>query len=139
MKLFARDDDDDKRLTSQARREARQFLPSSAKTADAQRLNVFNPDEELDETTDEDLAFLNALVADVPEPAVAPLRRQEEPAPDATEAQSEDDLDVFRELASLRQRSDIARQLRVDDVEMGDLLEQLHTTRAALRHHLRAA
>ena len=43
------------------------------------------------------------------------------------------------EMAALRQRTEIAKQLRVDNVDMGELLDDLETTRVALRRWLRAA
>jgi hypothetical protein len=124
--------------------EARHFLPSSAKSPDAQRLNLFDPDEEIDENEDEDLAFLQSLTAEVattPRPEEPKPKRAEPlaPAPAASASQHADDLNVFREIAALRQRSELAKQLRVDNVDMGDLLEDLQTTRAALRHHRKAA
>jgi hypothetical protein len=124
--------------------EARHFLPSSAKSPDAQRLNLFDPDEEIDESEDEDLAFLQSLTAEVaatPRPEEPKPKRAEPsgPAPVAGASRQADDLDVFREIAALRQRSELAKQLRVDNVDMGDLLEDLQTTRAALRHHRKAA
>jgi hypothetical protein len=137
MKLFGRQPIDDDQVSPQARSDARRFLPSSAKSPDAQRLNLFNPDEELDETTDEDLAFLNSLIADsspAPAPTPAP-KAARDPRPTVAPAENrDDDLEVFREIAAMRQKSELARQLRVDDVDIGDLLEDLQTMRAALRH-----
>jgi hypothetical protein len=133
MKLFGREPIEEEHVSPQARSDARRFLPSSAKSPEAQRLNLFNPDEELDETTDEDLAFLNSLIDDsspAQTPAPAP-----QPRPSVeTNEQRADDLEVFREIAAMRQKSELARQLRVDDVDIGDLLEDLQTMRAALRH-----
>jgi hypothetical protein len=120
---------------------ARDLVPASAKSPDAQRLMLFNPDEEIDESSDQDLAFLHALIAgdmSAPEPSQrAP--GNPEPAPEPELARRGDDLDVFREMAALRQRVELAKHLRVDDVDMGDLLEELQTTRAALRLHREAA
>ena len=114
-------------------REARKLMPASAKSPDQQRLMLFNPDEEIDENTDEDLAFLNALVKG--EPAVAPpAQRKPEPVPaEPIEQRNTDDMDVFREVAAQRQRVEVTRHLQVGDVDMGELLEELQTTRAAFR------
>jgi len=129
-------------------REARQFLPSSAKSPDAQRLMLFNPDEEIDEATDQDLAFLNSLVAGTEaEPGEPPRRRAAPPTrPAAATPVAEpmgderaDDMALFRESAAMRQREEIAKYLQVEHVDMGDLLEELATTRAALRYLRKAA
>jgi len=136
--LFKRNQDDGATPAIEAIREARQFLPSSAKSPDAQRLNLFDPDEEIDENNDEDLAFLNSLAADAAVPRVA-IPKHVEPSAPPTASPTADDLEVFREIAALRQRTELAKQLRVDDVDMGELLEDLQTTRAALRQHRKAA
>jgi hypothetical protein len=120
-------------------REARAFTPVSAKSPDAQRLNLFNPDEEIDEETDQDLAFLNSLIADEAPPRRRPATKAPPEPREQVREQIVDDMDVFREMAALRQRTEIAKQLRVDNVDMGELLDDLETTRAALRRWLRAA
>jgi hypothetical protein len=117
---------------------ARELVPASAKSPDAQRLMLFNPDEEIDESSDQDLAFLHALIeggapASTP-PHPAARKPEPAPAPEQELAPRGDDLDVFREMAALRQRVELAKHLRVDNVDMGELLEELHTTRAALKH-----
>jgi hypothetical protein len=118
--------------------EARQLMPTSAKSPDQQRLMVFNPDEEIDENTDEDLAFLNSLLNEEQAP---PQKRQpapkKEPSPEpearSIAAQNADDMQVFRDMAAQRQRVELAKHLRVDDVDMGELLDDLQTMRAAIR------
>jgi hypothetical protein len=99
---------------------------------------LFNPDEEIDENTDEDLAFLNSLLND----EQAPLQKRQpapknEPSPEpearSIAAQNADDMQVFREMVSQRQRVELAKHLRVDDVDMGELLDDLQTMRAAIR------
>jgi hypothetical protein len=117
---------------------ARELVPASAKSPDAQRLMLFNPDDEIDESSDQDLAFLHALIeggapASTP-PQPAAMRPDPTPVPEPELAPRGDDLDVFREMAALRQRVELAKHLRVDKVDIGDLLEELHTTRAALKH-----
>jgi hypothetical protein len=115
---------------------AHELVPASAKSPDAQRLMLFNPDEEIDESSDQDLAFLHALIAgdvSAPEPSQRATGNPEH-APKPELAPRGDDLDVFREMAALRQRVELAKHLRVDNVDMGELLEELHTTRAALKH-----
>jgi hypothetical protein len=126
---------------------AADLVPASAKSPDAQRRNLFNPEEEIDENSDEDLAFLNGLINDDTPPIVAGQERKvgrgavdaKQPSVQNAPPRGGDDLDVFREMAALRTRTELAKQLRVDDVEMGDLIEELQTTRAALRHLRKAA
>jgi hypothetical protein len=131
---------DDSPPALQGVREARELVPSSAKSPDAQRRTLFDPDEEIDESADEDLAFLHSLIDGDATP-VAPTtpRTPPEPRHEPDIARRGDDLDVFREMAALRQRVELTKHLRVDDVDMGDLLEELQTTRAALRHLRKAA
>lgn len=140
MKYFFRREHEEPAVPgTDAIRDARHMLPSSARSPEAQRLNLFDPDEELDEDNDEDLAFLTSLISDGPPAAPArPPAPGDQPRHAASD-ETPDGLDVFREIAALRQRTELARQLRVDNVEMGDLLEDLHTMRAALLHRRRAA
>lgn len=129
--------------------DARPFVPSSAKTPDAQRLNVFNPDEEIDEAADEDLAFLHSLVGDgTPKQSAKKAQRRQTVRPqmasskdeaDARPARGADDLEVFREIAAVREPAELALRFNLADVDMGDLLDDLQTTRAALRHRQKAA
>jgi hypothetical protein len=148
MKFFNRNEaSDDERPALPSLREARKLVPASAQSPDAQRLSLYNPDEEIDEGSDEDLAFLHSLIGDKvrdasprtspPTPTPTPVTQPE--GEHAAFAPSRDDLDVFREMASLRTRTELAKALRVDAVDMGELLEELQTTRAALRHRRKAA
>jgi hypothetical protein len=150
MNLFKRnhEQNDDAEIDLISLPDARPFVPSSAKSPEAQRLNVFNPDDEIDEAADEDLAFLHSLVGDgTPQTAKKAPRRQAV-RPQIAAAKDEasaaptrrtDDLEVFREIAAMRQPAELARQFKIGDVDMGDLLEDLQTTRAALRHRRKAA
>ncbi|MEX2226084.1 MAG: hypothetical protein WEB52_06520 [Dehalococcoidia bacterium] len=133
MKNFFKKDQPDERALELPLREAREFVPSSAQSPDARRFSLFNPEEEIDESNDEDLVFLASLVDATNAPVKKP-EAQPQPA-----EQRMDDMEVFRESAALRQRTEIAKQLKVDNVDMGDLLEDLQTTRAALQHRRKAA
>jgi hypothetical protein len=118
--------------------EARELIPMSAKSPEQQRQMLFNPDEEIDENNDEDLAFLNSLLnGEQPAPPQRPHSREREqtPAPEhkSIAAQDADDMNVFREMVSQRQRVELAKHLRVADVDMGELLDDLQTMRAAIR------
>jgi hypothetical protein len=152
MNLFKRNHEpnDDAEIDLISLPDARPFVPSSAKSPEAQRLNVFNPDDEIDEAADEDLAFLHSLVGDEarPEQSAKKAQRRQAVRPQIAAAKDEasappsratDDLDVFREMAAMRQPAELARQFKIGDVDMGDLLEDLQTTRAALRHRRKAA
>ena len=118
-------------------REVSAFVPSSAKSPEAQRLNLFDPEAEIDEASDQDLAFLQSLVDDAePRASKKPVRpvAQSKPRPEtARDERRPDDLQVFREVAAQRQYAELAKQFNIADVDMGDLLEELETTRAVLR------
>ena len=152
MNLFKRNqerEDEAEKIDMISLPDARPFVPSSAKTPDAQRLNVFNPDDEIDEAADEDLAFLHSLIGDgTPKQSAKKAQRRQTVRPqmasskddaDETPTRGTDDLDVFREVAAMRQPAELARQFHIGDVDMGDLLDDLQTTRAALRHRRKAA
>ena len=63
MDLFKKSQPEDEApATIPSLKEARKLVPSSAKSPDAQRLMLFNPDEEIDEDNDQDLAFLHSLI-----------------------------------------------------------------------------
>ena len=94
------------------------------------------PDEEIDESADEDLEFLRRRSIDEQiDAGAAPHRRRRRPAAEhdagrPTSHRAATICDVFREMQSTRrERVELTKHLRVDDVDMGDLLEELSTTR----------
>lgn len=117
-----------------------ELVPASAKSPDEQRRTLFDPEAEIDESTDQDVAFLQKLLKeDAAPPAPRLQSRIEPPPPTPVIAAPADDLEFFRELAVDRQRVEVTRHIRVDNVDMGDLLEELQTTSAALRLRRKAA
>ena len=96
-----------------------------------QRLGIFDTTDDEDR---EDLAFLTTIARQAEreatttaEPKPAGSRRVEMKALD------EGALEVFREFAPERERNQVMRTVRVPDVQLGDLLEELATTASALR------
>jgi hypothetical protein len=106
-------------------------VPASARTTERYRLGEPNLDADAEEE-DEDLAFLSTLVSQAEREASQP-REAPAPRPRRFSVQADPSLDVFRETAVERQRPRVLRNMRVEDVEIDDLLEQLSTTAAALR------
>lgn len=117
-----------------------ELVPASAKSPDAQRRTLFDPEAEIDESTDQDVAFLQKLLKeDAVQAAPRPQPRVKPAPPTPAVAAPADDLEFFRELAVDRQRVEVTRHIRVDNVDMGDLLEELQTTSTALRLRRKAA
>jgi hypothetical protein len=125
------------------RDEVESLLPASVKYPETNRFTPLGSDYEgEDEETDEDIEFLHAIVraveGDAPVPiataAPAPLLLHT-PAPSRRIPQPrEDELALFRELPSEHdERDTITRHVRLDHVDMADLLDELSTTAAALR------
>jgi len=138
-----------------------QFLPASARPYETQRLiAAYGADDDAD-GPDEDIEFLASLVDEIErtpaDPAAAP-RVQPAPGVDRSEpnltralprarpraltanekmvrAEPDDEakLNVFRAMRDEPQRVRTSQQLRVRDVELDDLLEDLSTTAAAIR------
>lgn len=105
-------------------------VPASLRDPSRQRLEA--PSAEELEDDDEEIELLAALaeqaereLQSVPEPKPARARR--------FSVKAQDQLDVFREIQTERPRPRVLETVRVDDVDMDDLVEQLATTMAALR------
>jgi hypothetical protein len=134
------------------RREVEALLPASVRHPEANRFTPLGSDFDGDETSDEDIEFLTSLVESldreqiapalpVVRPTPPPARRPAIPAvvpPSDTDVFTQPDhLQLFRDM----QPDDKDRRttnIKVDDVDLGDLLEDLSTTMAALRR-LKAA
>ena len=117
------DADRDDELTE--RQPPRQSLvPASARRPERQRLNIFT-----DEDDGQDLDFLKAIArqAETATPA-APSTSSA-----ATGERAGDHLEVFRELAPAVERPKVMTTVRVPEIEMADLLDELSTMAAALR------
>jgi len=125
------------------RDEVESLLPASVKYPETNRFTPLGSDfEGEDEDTDEDIEFLEAIVRAVEGAAPAPVATAapttlllHTPAPSRRIPQpSEDDLALFREVRSEHDERDaVTRHVRLDDVDMADLLDELSTTAAALR------
>ena len=107
------------------------LLPSSVRPPDANRVAPLEPDA-IDDEPDEDLNFLAGLVAEVDRAAKPNAADVVAPVPLRGASPRIDDLQVFREM-----KADASERIQFDhrlsDVDMGDLLEELSTVRAALR------
>jgi hypothetical protein len=132
MRLFNQRNRDEEFEDTTAEREPprRSFVPASALPPERNRLGIFDSSEEADR---EDIDFLTAIARQAERTATTPpsrLRpqdvRHDVPADDRG-------LDVFREFAPVFERSQVLQTVRVPDVELGDLLDELATTAAALR------
>jgi hypothetical protein len=105
-------------------------VPASVRPPE--RLRFAAHDEEPDET-DADIEFL-AEIAEAagrsakPAQTTPPAHRREFSVP------ATDHLDVFRESHVERPRPRVLEQFAVENVPLDDLMEQLSTTAAALRH-----
>ena len=115
------------------------LLPASVKHPEANRFTPLGTDFEGDEGSDEDIEFLESLVKSVDTHTPAP-RRAPESAPALVSMQAPsmpavsklDGLSIFRDMPSdTPERTTL--NLKVPEVEMFDLLEDLSTTAAALR------
>jgi hypothetical protein len=110
------------------------YVPASVRVPELQRFASFDTEIELDEP-DEDIEFLTALASEVP----PPVRPSPKPARPLTQNEKmidrkPDNLQIFREFApQVDYRTSVSQVIDVRDVEIGDLLEDLSTTAAALR------
>lgn len=104
-------------------------VPASARPADRHRW--VDPDEEIDED-DEDIQFLSALAKEAAS-EVRPLRDEPPAQARRFEVKADEVMDVFKESYIERPRARVLNSMRIDPVDMDDLLEQLSTTAAALR------
>jgi hypothetical protein len=111
------------------------LVPASARSPEVQRLAIAIGDDE-NEGPDEDIEFIASLVKEIERtprpiarstPAIAP--RIETP----TVPTEEEKLNVFREMTAELERPKPAEMLKVEDVDMADLIETLSITAAALR------
>jgi hypothetical protein len=102
-------------------------VPASARPAERHRYS----DPVDDDENDEDVDFLKALAQQAAR-EVKPIDG-EPPPPRKFDVKAEDALDVFKESYVERPRARVLNTIRIDAVELDDLLEQLSTTAAALR------
>ena len=89
------------------------------------------------EGPDEEIAFLASIAEQVARegrtPAAgAPSARRDQRTPEPEE--DDDSLRLFRTLPPVSDPYEGVRKLRIDTVEMGELLDDLSMTAAALRH-----
>ena len=129
--------------TDGRREEVESLLPASVKHPEANRFTPLGSDfAGDDEESDQDIEFFESIVraveGDEPAPIARPLPAPmllHTPAPSRLIPQAPDDgLSAFREVQVDRQeRSVIQTHVSVEDVDMGDLLDELSTTAAALR------
>ncbi len=111
------------------------YVPASVRTPEKQRMSAWVPslDPERSDEPDEDIAFLTALVkGETPartQPSAAARDIHTGSAPDA----QMDALEVFRAIDA-EYVVPASRMLKVPQVELGDLLEDLSTVAAALRN-----
>ena len=125
------------------RDEVESLLPASIRHPEANRFTPLGSDFEGDgEENDQDIEFFESLVraveGDAPAPAGGPAPTPmmvHTPAPRRLIPQpQEDELSLFREVQVDRaERSGAEAHFVVEDVDMGDLLDELSTTAAALR------
>jgi hypothetical protein len=134
------------------RREVEALLPASVRHPEANRFTPLGSDFDGDDASDEDIEFLTSLVESVEREQIAPALPPARPAPPParkpaipvvtadsgmavfTEA---DHMQLFRDMQS-DEKDHRTNNIKVDDVDLGDLLEDLSTTMAALRR-LKAA
>lgn len=131
---------DEDLLLAESVRDVSSMVPLSARTFDDARFTPMQVPEELDED-DEDVKFLSSLAEAVAEDKPAPKRTEPRRAPSPIAAvetvtlpSERDDLAAFRDVGKGEdERPPLTRVVKVPDVEIGDLLEDLDTTMAALR------
>jgi hypothetical protein len=110
--------------------DADRYVPASARNSERMRIARYLGEEPPDD--DEDLAF----IAEVARAA----RAQERPAAPAVwaadaadEEGSDERLQIFRELPRVYERPAVMEVTDVHDIDLGELLDSLATTAAALR------
>jgi hypothetical protein len=104
------------------------YVPASVRGPEAHRFEMY---DETDEEDNGEIEFLSALASQID-------REQRGHAakgglPPARDNADEDTLNVFREMRQRDERTPISDALRIQHVEIGDLLDDLQTTVAALR------
>ncbi len=119
------------------------YVPQSARPPEFQRLAPFNFDEEPGDGPDEDIEFLTSLARQVDGPPAG--ARSERRAPRVTPPPAQnvyepivpaerDAMQAFHDYAARgADHTPTPATLRVDSVEIGDLVEDLADTIAALR------
>jgi hypothetical protein len=128
--------------------EVKALLPASVRGPEANRFTPLGSDfDGGDESSDEDIEFLTSLVESVereravpalpaPRPAPPPARKppiqRVAPAPGMDVFTDANHLELFRGMRADDPEPRNAN-IKVDDVELDDLLEELSTTMAALR------
>jgi hypothetical protein len=132
MALFgsrSRDEDQDEETAGEPPR--RSFVPASALPPERNRLGIFDSEDDDDQA---DVEFLTAVAREA-ERAAAATPRDTHGAPNRTASVRMDDerMKVFTDLAPVAERNPVMRTVRLPDVELADLLEELATTSAALR------
>lgn len=113
------------------RPEVEALLPASARRVDPAMFAA--PSDDLpDDADDKDLEFLAALASEVDREAAPASRGPRGAAPLRGANPRFDDMHVFREMQDDGQETK-RYDFKLGDVDMGDLLEELSTVRAALR------
>lgn len=120
--------------------EVQALLPASVRHPEANRFTPLGSDFEGDEGSDEDIEFLTSIVESVERERALPARPAPPPARKPPvrrllaehEAEAVDHMDLFREMQTHEPESR-PRPIVVPEVDLDDLLEELETTRAALR------
>ncbi|HLB24197.1 MAG TPA: hypothetical protein VJP07_08885 [Dehalococcoidia bacterium] len=107
------------------------MVPQSARAPERHRFG--EPAAEEEDEDDEDLEFLESLARQAEREAEAQTRAARPARPRRFNVKADTSLDVFKETTVEQPRPRVLRNVRVDPVEMDDLLEQLSTTAAALR------
>ena len=113
------------------RPEIEALLPASARRVDP-AMFAAPSDDSTDDDDDRELEFLTALASEVDREA-APASAEPSPtAPLRGTNPRFDDMHLFREMKDDSQ-APTRYDFKLNDVDMGDLLEELSTVRAALR------
>jgi hypothetical protein len=129
------------------RQEVEALLPASVRHPEANRFTPLGSDFDGDDTSDEDIEFLTSLVESVEREQIAPALPTVRPAPPPARKPAipavppASDMDVFTQPDHMQLFHDMrvderdyrTNNIKVDDVDLGDLLEDLSTTIAALR------
>lgn len=114
------------------------MVPASARTPELQRLLSPLADEDSDpDGPDDDLEFLASLVREIDRKPIPTARFQPAPSPPAEQVAAapteEEKLNFFRQMKDEPEHVRNSESLRVQDVDIDDLLEALSITAAALR------
>ncbi len=113
------------------------LVPKSAREPEGMRFTPLALPDELDDG-DEDLQFLSSIVSSIDEKTAAPRRADPKPAAllaveTITLPEQRDDLAAFRNVGKDDDRVPFKHLMKVDDVDIGDLLDDLGTVAAAMR------